>query len=143
MSGARPGRDAVMAMDTDGTGDPAVELAGLTQAQREQALAGGGCCARTLRTAAPWSAWRTGAGPQADAAPVAGRARLDAGDFAITARTGEVRLHGKRDEVRDSWPVHGVQKAWLRTLLTMRQVRGDGGVLARAGGRPQATPAPG
>jgi integrase len=27
-------------------------------------------------------------------------ARLDAGDFAITARTGEVRLHGKGDEVR-------------------------------------------
>ena len=27
-------------------------------------------------------------------------ARLDAEDFAITARTGEVRLHGKRDEVR-------------------------------------------
>ena len=26
--------------------------------------------------------------------------RLDAGDFAITARTGEVRLHGKDDEVR-------------------------------------------
>ena len=26
--------------------------------------------------------------------------RLDAGDFAITARTGEVRLHGKGDEVR-------------------------------------------
>jgi integrase len=27
-------------------------------------------------------------------------ARLDADDFAITARTGEVRLHGKGDEVR-------------------------------------------
>ena len=27
-------------------------------------------------------------------------ARLDIGDFAITARTGEVRLHGKGDEVR-------------------------------------------
>jgi len=27
-------------------------------------------------------------------------ARLDAGDFAITARTGEIRLHGKGDEVR-------------------------------------------
>ena len=27
-------------------------------------------------------------------------ARLDAEDFAITARTGEVRLHGKGDEVR-------------------------------------------
>ena len=27
-------------------------------------------------------------------------ARLDAGDFAITARTGEVRLHGKGNEVR-------------------------------------------
>ena len=27
-------------------------------------------------------------------------ARLDAGDFAITTRTGEVRLHGKGDEVR-------------------------------------------
>jgi len=26
--------------------------------------------------------------------------RLDAGDFAVTARTGEVRLHGKGDEVR-------------------------------------------
>ena len=26
-------------------------------------------------------------------------ARLDAGDFAITARTGEIRLHGKGDEV--------------------------------------------
>ena len=26
-------------------------------------------------------------------------ARLDAGDFAVTARTGEVRLHGKGDEV--------------------------------------------
>ena len=25
---------------------------------------------------------------------------LDAGDFAITARTGEIRLHGKGDEVR-------------------------------------------
>ena len=28
--------------------------------------------------------------------------RLDAGDFAITARTGEVRLHGKGDEVRSA-----------------------------------------
>jgi site-specific recombinase XerD len=27
-------------------------------------------------------------------------ARLEAEDFAITARTGEVRLHGKGDEVR-------------------------------------------
>jgi hypothetical protein len=33
-------------------------------------------------------------------------ARLDAEDFAITARTGEVRLHGKGDEVR-SVPLAG------------------------------------
>jgi integrase/recombinase XerC len=43
-------------------------------------------------------------------------ARLDAGDFAITARTGEVRLHGKGDEVR-SVPLSGrardLVSAWL------------------------------
>jgi integrase len=43
-------------------------------------------------------------------------ARLDAGDFAITARTGEIRLHGKGDEVR-SVPLAGrareLVSAWL------------------------------
>jgi integrase len=42
--------------------------------------------------------------------------RLDAKDFAITARTGEVRLHGKGDEVR-SVPLSGrareLVSAWL------------------------------
>jgi len=33
-------------------------------------------------------------------ARVEGCARLEVEDFAITARTGEVRLHGKGDEVR-------------------------------------------
>jgi integrase/recombinase XerC len=43
-------------------------------------------------------------------------ARLDAGDFAITARTGEVRLHGKGDEVRSvplSRRVRDLVSAWL------------------------------
>jgi integrase len=43
-------------------------------------------------------------------------ARLDAGDFAITARTGEVRLHGKGDEVRSvplSRPARDLVSAWL------------------------------
>ena len=43
-------------------------------------------------------------------------ARLDAGDFAITARTGEVRLHGKGDEVRSvplSRPARELVSAWL------------------------------
>jgi integrase len=43
-------------------------------------------------------------------------ARLDAGDFAITARTGEVRLHGKGDEVRSvplSRRARELVSAWL------------------------------
>ena len=43
-------------------------------------------------------------------------ARLDAGDFAITARTGEVRLHGKGDEVRSVPLARRARKlvsAWL------------------------------
>jgi integrase len=43
-------------------------------------------------------------------------ARLDAGDFAITARTGEVRLHGKGDEVRFvplSGRARALVSAWL------------------------------
>jgi integrase/recombinase XerC len=43
-------------------------------------------------------------------------ARLDAGDFAITARTGEVRLHGKGDEVRSvplSRRARDLVSAWL------------------------------
>jgi integrase len=43
-------------------------------------------------------------------------ARLDAEDFAITARTGEVRLHGKGDEVRSvplSRPARELVSAWL------------------------------
>jgi integrase len=43
-------------------------------------------------------------------------ARLDAGDFAITARTGEVRLHGKGDEVRSvplSRRARELISAWL------------------------------
>ena len=42
-------------------------------------------------------------------------ARLDAEDFAITARTGEVRLHGKGDEVRSSRcpGAPGSWSAWL------------------------------
>jgi integrase len=43
-------------------------------------------------------------------------ARLDAGDFAVTARTGEVRLHGKGDEVRSvplSGPARKLVSAWL------------------------------
>jgi integrase len=43
-------------------------------------------------------------------------ARLDAGDFAITARTGEVRLHGKGDEVRSvplSRRARDLISAWL------------------------------
>jgi integrase len=43
-------------------------------------------------------------------------ARLDAGDFAITARTGDVRLHGKGDEVRSvplSRRARGLVSAWL------------------------------
>ena len=44
------------------------------------------------------------------------RARLDAEDFAVTARTGEVRLHGKGDEVRSvplSRPARKLVSAWL------------------------------
>ena len=43
-------------------------------------------------------------------------ARLDAEDFAITARTGEVRLHGKGDEVRSvplSRRARELVSAWL------------------------------
>jgi integrase len=43
-------------------------------------------------------------------------ARLDAEDFAVTARTGEVRLHGKGDEVRSvplSGPARKLVSAWL------------------------------
>lgn len=43
-------------------------------------------------------------------------ARLAAGDFAITARTGEVRLHGKGDEVRSvplSRRARDLVSAWL------------------------------
>jgi integrase len=43
-------------------------------------------------------------------------ARLDVEDFAITARTGEVRLHGKRDEVRSvplSRRARDLVSAWL------------------------------
>jgi integrase len=43
-------------------------------------------------------------------------ARLDADDFAVTARTGEVRLHGKGDEVRSvplSGPARKLVSAWL------------------------------
>jgi len=43
-------------------------------------------------------------------------ARLDADDFAITARTGEVRLHGKGDEVRFvplARPGRELVSAWL------------------------------
>lgn len=43
-------------------------------------------------------------------------ARLDAGDFAITARTGEVRLHGKGDQVRSvplSRRARELVSAWL------------------------------
>ncbi len=43
-------------------------------------------------------------------------ARLDAGDFAITARTGEIRLHGKGDEVRSvllSKRARDLISAWL------------------------------
>ena len=43
-------------------------------------------------------------------------ARLDAEDFAITARTGEVRLHGKGDEVRSvplSRRARELASAWL------------------------------
>jgi integrase len=43
-------------------------------------------------------------------------ARLDVEDFAITARTGEVRLHGKGDEVRSvplSKPAREQVSAWL------------------------------
>jgi integrase/recombinase XerC len=43
-------------------------------------------------------------------------ARLDAEDFAITARTGEVRLHGKGDKVRSvplSGPARKLVSAWL------------------------------
>ena len=42
--------------------------------------------------------------------------RLDAEDFAVTARTGEVRLHGKGDEVRSvplSGPARKLVSAWL------------------------------
>jgi integrase/recombinase XerC len=43
-------------------------------------------------------------------------ARLDADDFAITARTGEIRLHGKGDEVRSVPLARRARKlvsAWL------------------------------
>jgi site-specific recombinase XerD len=43
-------------------------------------------------------------------------ARLDAGDFAVTARADEVRLHGKGDEVRSvplSGPARKLVSAWL------------------------------
>ena len=42
--------------------------------------------------------------------------RLDAEDFAVTARTGEVRLHGKGDEVRSvplSGPARKLVSEWL------------------------------
>ena len=43
-------------------------------------------------------------------------ARLDAGDFAVTARADEVRLHGRGDEVRSvplSGPARKLVSAWL------------------------------
>jgi integrase len=61
-------------------------------------------------------------------------ARLDAGDFAITARTGEVRLHGKGDEVRSvplSRRARELVSAWLdvrgrpRGLLLTRERAGS------------------
>ena len=51
-----------------------------------------------------------------DAARAEECARLDAGDFAITARTGEIRLHGKGDEVRSvplSKRARDLISAWL------------------------------
>ena len=46
-------------------------------------------------------------------------ARLDAEDFAITARTGEVRLHGKGDEVR-SVPLSGRARELVSAWLDVR-----------------------
>ena len=45
--------------------------------------------------------------------------RLDAGDFAITARTGEVRLHGKGDEIR-SVPLSGRARELVSAWLDVR-----------------------
>ena len=46
-------------------------------------------------------------------------ARLDAGDFAITARTGEIRLHGKGDEVR-SVPLARRARELVSALVDVR-----------------------
>jgi site-specific recombinase XerC len=59
--------------------------------------------------------------------------RLDAEAFAMTARTGEVRLHGKGDEVR-SVPLSGRARELVSAWLDVRG-RHPGPVLSRRLGR--------